>query len=157
VDIITEIENIIKEPINAKGYDIVRIMIGGNHRKTLQIMIENQDERPIRIEDCEVVSRLTSVLLDQRDPFPENYVLEISSPGLDRPLMKPKDFQRFVGHEIIVKTYHLIEKRKVFVGVLEGATEEKISLSIQNEKNEKFSVEVPYGDVRSAKLYVRYP
>lgn len=156
MDIIKKIEMIIEEPLGAQGYDIVRILMGGNHRKTLQIMIENKDGRNISIEDCEKVSRLSSVLLDQHDPISEAYLLEVSSPGLDRPLMKPKDFQRYVGHEATIKTHQLIEKRKIFVGCLETATDTEVSIAVKNEKNEQTIVVIPYNDIRSAKLYVKF-
>ncbi len=146
----------IEEPLKAQGYDIVRITLGGNHRRTLQIMIENQDERCISIEDCEKVSRLSSLLFDQNDPIAESYLLEVSSPGLDRPLMKPKDFQRFVGQDVVIKTHKLIEKRKVFVGRLETATETEVSVTVTNEKNEQVVVVIPYNEIRSAKLYVKF-
>lgn len=156
MDIIKKIESIIEEPLNAQGYDIVRILMGGSYRRTLQIMIENKDERPISIEDCETVSRLSSVLLDQHDPISDPYLLEVSSPGLDRPLMKPKDFQRFVGHQATIKTHQIIEKRKVFAGCLVAATEQDVSIAVNNEKNEQNVVVIPYSEIRSAKLYVKF-
>lgn len=156
MDIIKKIEMMIEEPLKAQGYDIVRITIGGNHRRTLQIMIENQDERCISIEDCEKVSRLSSLLFDQNDPIAESYLLEVSSPGLDRPLTKPRDFQRFVGQNVVIKTHKLIEKRKVFVGRLETATETEVSVTVTNEKNEQVVVVIPYNEIRSAKLYVTF-
>lgn len=156
MDVIKKIESILEEPLNGHGYDIVRILLGGNYRKTLQIMIENQDGRGITLEDCEKVSRLSSLLLDQHDPISESYTLEVSSPGMDRPLTKIKDFQKYVGSDVVVKTHQLIDKRKVFVGLLELATEEDIKMLIETDKKEKVHVIIPYTDIRSAKLYVTF-
>lgn len=156
MDVIKKIELILEEPLKGHGYDIVRILLGGNYRKTLQIMIENQDERSITLEDCEKVSRLSSVLLDQHDPISEAYTLEISSPGMDRPLTKVKDYQKYTGREVVVKTYQAIENRKVFVGILESASEETITLVVKNDKGEEGTVSIPYGDIRSGKLYIRF-
>lgn len=156
MDIVKKIEGIIAEPLGAQGYDIVRILLGGGRRSTLQIMIENQDGRAVTLNDCEKVSKLSSVLLDQHDPISESYVLEISSAGLDRPLIKPKDYQRFVGHDAVIRVYQLIEKRKILVGRLEVATETDVTLSLKTESNEPTRVVIPYADIRSAKLYVKF-
>lgn len=156
MDILKKIEDILEAPLKAQGYGIVRILMAGNHRRTLQIMIENLDGRNITLEDCENVSKMSSVLLDQYDPISDSYVLEISSPGLDRPLVKPLDYQRFIGHDVALKLNRLIERRKNILGRIENASETDVTLSLKNEKQEQTTVTICYVDIRSAKLYVKF-
>ena len=93
-----QIEQMIEPSLAAMGYEIVRVHISGGHRPILQIMIERIDGREITVDDCADSSRAISALLDVEDPLPTAYELEVSSPGIDRPLTRPKDFERFAGH-----------------------------------------------------------
>lgn len=156
MDILKKIEDILEPSLKEQGYGIVRVLMAGNYRRTLQIMIENLDGRNITLEDCETVSKISSVLLEQHDPISDAYVLEISSPGLDRPLVKPLDYQRFLGHDVTLKLNRLIEKRKNIIGRLENASETDVTLSLKNEKQELLNITIPYVDIRSAKLYVKF-
>lgn len=156
MDVLKKVENILEDSLKAQGYGIVRVLMAGNYRMTLQIMIENLDGRGITLEDCEAVSRMASVLLDQHDPISERYVLEISSPGLDRPLTKPADFIRFIGHEVAFKLNRLIEKRKNMQGRLDQATETDVTISMGKDNGEEIQVVIPYEDIRSAKLYIKF-
>lgn len=156
MDVLRRVESILEDPLKAQGYAIVRVLMAGNRRMTLQIMIENLDGRGVTLEDCEIVSRVASVLLDQYDPISESYVLEISSPGLDRPLVKPTDFMKFTGQEIVLKLNRLIEKRKNMQGRLDQATQTDITLSMKKENGEQIQIVIPYEDIRSAKLYVKF-
>jgi len=154
VDIINRIEEIIEEPLKARGYDIVRIQLTGSIRRTLQIMIERQDSAPITVDDCTNVSRMVSVLLDVKDPLKDPYLLEVSSAGLDRPLVKPKDYQRFCGEVVVVKTYQPQGGRKKFQGVLTSATDDTVTLSLTDvAAGEDAVVTIPFDAIRAANLY----
>lgn len=157
MDLITRIENIIEEPLAARGYDIVRIQMLGKVQSTLQIMIERQDAVPITVDHCAEVSRMVSVLLDLQDPIDARYTLEVSSGGLERPLVKPKDFQKYQGHQVVVNTFNPIEGRKRFLGLLESANDSEIKLDlIQVNEGQSSQITIPIVDIRAAKLYVDF-
>ena len=103
------------------GYEIVRVLlIDTGKRKTLQIMIDRLDNKTITIEDCEKASHHASALLDVEDIIDDRYHLEVSSPGVDRPLTRPKDFERYKGHEVKIQTRSSIDGQRKFRGVLHG-------------------------------------
>ena len=105
MELLKSIEAIIEEPLAARGYALVRIQLsGGARRKVLQVMIERLDEAAIIVDDCTTVSRIVSALLDVSDPIKDPYILEVSSPGLERPLVKPRDYQRYLGRAVVVST-----------------------------------------------------
>lgn len=150
-----KIEEQITPVVNDLGCNIVRIsFIGGQKMKTLQVMIERADESPVRIEDCEAVSRAVSVSLDVIDPINERYNLEVSSTGIDRPLVKIADFIKFVGKYVIVKTYVLKNEKKIFKGLLESATENGIKLCLGDDVQEDGSnmIEFEYSEIKFAYL-----
>jgi ribosome maturation factor RimP len=95
-------------------------------------------EGGIFINDCELVSRALSEILDKDDPIEDAYILEVSSPGLGRPIKKDKDFQRNLGDEVEVRTYKPINKQKEFVGLLEAWDKESVTL--QMESGELFTI-----------------
>lgn len=88
----------------------------------------------IAVDDCEIVSRALGDLLDEKDFIPDAYILEVSSPGLGRPLKKEKDFARSLGEEVEVRTYRAIDKQKEFVGLLEAYDKDSITLRISEEE-----------------------
>jgi len=102
------------------GCRIVRIRITGMKRKRVQIMIERAADGGCGIDDCERVSRAISALMDVADPVPGEYDLEVSSPGIDRPLVRLDDFRRYVGHEAKLETARMIEGRRRFRGPITG-------------------------------------
>ncbi|AIK97207.1 ribosome maturation factor RimP [Candidatus Odyssella acanthamoebae] len=156
MDVLKKVEEILEPSLTHMGYEIVRIQMSGLKRKTLQIMIDRLDGTGIKLEDCEQVSRYTSVLLDQHDPISSAYMLEVSSPGIARPLVKLRDFQRFIGHEVMIKTHMLIGNRKTFPGKLESANESEVVLTIKNSANEFEKVSIPFSDMKSAKLHIPF-
>lgn len=158
MDILKRIEAIIEEPLIARGYSIVRVQLSGSHRKVLQIMIERLDEKPITADDCSTVSRVVSVLLDVQDPIKNPYVLEVSSPGLERPLVKLKDYQRFCGQMVVVTTQQPINERKRFQGRLTSANEREITLDLLNVADTEKSPSVTIGmeNIRAARLFVDF-
>ena len=157
VEFLKRIETIIEEPLAAQGYSVVRVQLSGGHRKVLQIMIERSDEKPINVDDCSTVSRLVSVLLDVQDPIKDPYILEVSSPGLERPLVKLRDYQRFCGQTVVVKTHQPINGRKTFQGRLTSAEENGITLDLlQVSEGESLSITLELNNIRAAHLVVDY-
>lgn len=96
-------------------------------------------EGGITIDDCELVSRALSDKLDEMDFIEEAYILEVSSPGLGRPLKKDKDFQRSLGEEVEIRTYKAIDKQKEFVGILKSFDSEHITIEIEEEQEMTFA------------------
>lgn len=157
VDIIKRIEDIIEQPLADKGYGIVRVLLSGNVRRTLQIMIDRLDDISVNVDDCATVSRTVSVLLDQYDPIEGAYYLEVSSPGLDRPLVKLKDYIRFQGEDVVIKTHQAIDNRKTFVGRLESANETEVTLTLKDDpKQENLQLTIPFSDIKSTRLYINF-
>lgn len=104
----------------------------------------------ITIDDCELISKNLSDLLDKVDPIEQSYILEVSSPGLNRPLKKVEDYERFKGHKIEIKLFAPYHGRKNFIGKLNGLIEDKISIEEENNK----TVEIPLNTTASVRLYV---
>lgn len=139
--------------VEPMGYSIVRVQMQGMKRKILQVMIERLDELPITLDDCATVSRAISVHLSVEDPVPGEYNLEISSPGLERPLVKEKDYKRFLGHEIMVRTILPVENRKNFQGFLENAFDDSISIHLKHPLDSGLDkIDIRYGEIRQAHL-----
>ncbi len=157
MDLLKQIETIIAEPLFARGYTVVRVSLAGGNRKVLQIMIERLDDQPINVDDCSTVSRLVSVLLDVQDPIKDPYTLEVSSPGLERPLVKPQDYQRFCGQTVVVTTHQPVNGRKRFQGRLTSAAENEITLELlENSKEESTPITIELDNIRAARLFVDF-
>lgn len=92
----------------------------------------------IAINDCEIVSRELSELLDQKDFIDDSYILEVSSPGLGRPLKKDRDFARSIGEEVEIRTYRMIDKQKEFTGVLKDYDSDSVTISYEDGTEQKF-------------------
>lgn len=92
MDLQARIAEIIEPTLTDMGFELVRVQLQGSQKQTLQIMADRADERPITVEDCETISRAVSAILDVEDPIGSAYVLEVSSPGIDRPLTRPEGF-----------------------------------------------------------------
>jgi len=151
------IEAIIEDPLSARGYSVVRVQLGGSNRKVLQVMIERLDGAAITVEDCSTASRLISVLLDVQDPIRDSYVLEVSSPGLERPLVKPQDYQRFCGQNVVVATCQPINGRKRFQGRLVSAGETEIALDLAVvSKEESPVITIELENIRAAHLFMDF-
>lgn len=149
-----KIEEHIEPLVKDLEYQIVRVaFIGAAKTKTLQIMLERLDGAPFTIEDCERASRALSVSLDVIDPISGRYTLEISSAGIDRPLVKPKDFARFEGCFIIAKTFVLKNGRKVFKGVLESSSESGIKITLDLPLLDgSLSIDLDFNEIKEAHL-----
>jgi len=129
------------------GYHLVRVVITTGRRPTLQVMAERTDDRPMTIDDCAEISHSLSVLLDVADPIDGAYMLEISSPGIDRPLVRPDDYDRFSGFEARIELARPLDGRKRFRGRLLGTSQGNVRLAMEGGV-----VELPLDDVARAKL-----
>jgi ribosome maturation factor RimP len=113
------------------GYRIVRVRLSGNRRKRLQIMAERVSDGHMGIDDCGRLSRALSPVFDLEDPVQGEYDLEISSPGIDRPLMRIEDFERFLGHEAKIETAAMIDGRRRYRGVIQAIEGDVIVLAME--------------------------
>ncbi len=120
---------IVAPTIEGLGFDLVRIRLMSGRRSTLQIMAERPDGG-IEVEDCATISRAVSAVLDVEDPISGEYVLEVSSPGIDRPLTRLKDFERYEGYEARLETEELIDGRRRFKGELRGVEADEVLIEI---------------------------
>jgi ribosome maturation factor RimP len=140
------------EPVLAgMGFRLVRVRMSG---PTLQIMAERPDGT-FSIDDCEAVSRAISPILDVEDVIPARYHLEVSSPGIDRPLVRPSDFEAWAGHEVKIEMAVAAAGRKRFRGTLEGYEAGEVRLFIENPEGaskDPVLVGVPFADIAEAKL-----
>lgn len=143
------------EPVLGElGLRLVRVLISGRDGGTVQVMIDRADE-DVTVEDCADVSRALSPLLDAHDPMPGRYTLEVSSPGIDRPLVRPSDFEDWTGHEAKLQLREAVDGRKRFRGVIEGydAEAREVRLAVVLEgRHEAESLGFPALLVESAKL-----
>ena len=114
-------QKLIQETLEDRGFTLVRALISGED--TLQIMAEHKDLSPMSIDDCGEISRILSVLFSLKAPELAGYILEVSSPGIDRPLLTLQDYERFKGRDAKIETTTLIEERKRFKGLLKGVDE----------------------------------
>ena len=143
-----EVARIVEPSLEAMGYRLVRVMLtGGQHRPTLQIMAERRDEAPMTVDDCADISRSVSALFDVADPIAGAYVLEVSSPGLDRPLVRPEDYDRFAGFEARIDLAEPRDGRKRFRGRLLGRADDDVRLA-----GEGGEVRLPLAAIARAKL-----
>ena len=139
---------IIAPTVTAMGYEIVRVQLSGGRRPVLQVMAERVDGAPMTVDDCADISRTVSALLDVEDPISGAYHLEVSSPGIDRPLTRLKDFERYAGFEARIETKALIDGRRRFKGVLKGVSGEAVRVEIEGGA----LAELPFGGILRAKL-----
>ena len=150
--IVEQIEQVLEAPLGRLGFEIVRVQMQDSKRQVLEIMIERVNRDPVSVSDCIAVSREASVLLDVEDSLKSAYVLEVTSPGMDRPLIKPKDFERFIGSRIKIQTMAIIDDQRRFQGVLKGFEDEKVVIEVEVGKNEGEVVRIPFQEIRKAKL-----
>lgn len=120
---------IVTPTIEDLGFELVRLRLMGGKKATLQIMAERADGG-IQVEECAKISRAVSAVLDVEDPIAGDYVLEVSSPGIDRPLTRLKDFERYDGYEVKIETSEAIDGRRRFRGTLAGVENGEVLLAI---------------------------
>ncbi|WP_010142307.1 ribosome maturation factor RimP [Oceanicola sp. S124] len=132
------------------GFELVRIRLMGGNTKTLQIMAERPDGG-IEVDECAKISNAVSAVLDVEDPVTEAYNLEVSSPGIDRPLTRLKDFDAYEGYEARIETAELVGGRKRFKGVLAGVEEQDVLINIEDQ-GEEVTVGLNFDWLADAKL-----
>jgi ribosome maturation factor RimP len=143
------LHRLIEPEVNHLGFDLVRVqMIGGSSDPTLQVMAERRDTRQLDLADCERISRRLSDVLDLSDPIEGSYRLEVSSPGIDRPLTRLKDYQDWTGYDARVTLAEPHEGRKNFTGTLQGAEDEQILILAKDGQAHA----LPFSEIASAKL-----
>lgn len=130
------------------GYELVRVLILGRERPTVQVMADRADGSQITVEDCERITHAVGAVLDVDDPLPGAWTLEVSSAGIDRPLTRLKDWQRFAGHLARAEMLFPIDGRRRFNGIILGADEMQARLRLEDGTE----VSLPLADVRRAKL-----
>lgn len=144
------VAKLVEPVLDSMGFRLVRVKLSG---PSLQIMAERPDGL-FSIDDCEQASRAISPVLDLEDPIPSHYRLELSSPGIDRPLVRAEDFERWAGHEAKIEMATPQAGRKRFRGNLEGYTDGEVRLFIDNPEGgtEKVLVGLPFDAIADAKL-----
>jgi len=140
---------LIEPEVKSLGYDLVRVaMIGGTSDPTLQVMAERPDTRQLDLADCEIISRRLSDWLDANDPLEGSYRLEVSSPGIDRPLTRLGDYADWAGHEARISLAEPHHGRKQFSGTLDGIEGTNVKLTDKSGQPHSF----PFSAIASAKL-----
>ena len=151
---VAELTRMVEPEVEALGYGLVRVaMIGGTSDPTLQVMAERPDTRQLDLGDCERISRRLSEVLDElesrgADPIQGGYRLEVSSPGIDRPLTRLKDFEDWKGHEARIALAEPRDGRKQYSGTLQGIEGDSVRLS--GKDGQPYSI--PFSSIASAKL-----
>ena len=145
------IARLIEPSIRAMGYNLVRVQYSAGGRAVLQVMAERVDDGAMDVDDCAELSRTIAALLDVEDPIAGPYTLEVSSPGIDRPLIKLDDYDRFAGHEAKVELAAAVDGRKRYRGRLIGVAGNCVRLRLADQP-EDGTVELPFADIAKAKL-----
>nr|WP_194299915.1 ribosome maturation factor RimP [Acetobacter conturbans] len=130
------------------GFEIVRVSVLGREVPTVQVMADRADGMLITVEDCEQISHAVGAVLDVEDPIPGNWTLEVSSAGIDRPLTRPKDWDRFAGHLVKAEVLVPVSGRRRFSGVVLGASEEGGRLRLDDGTE----VVLPFRELKKARL-----
>jgi len=134
--------------LEGMGYELVRVAVLGRERPTVQVMADRADGSQITVDDCEAISHAVGAVLDVNDPLPGAWTLEVSSAGIDRPLTRLKDWNRFAGHMARVEMAVPIDGRKRFAGIVLGAEGEQARLRLDDGTE----VALQLKDIRRAKL-----
>ncbi|MEM8972717.1 MAG: ribosome maturation factor RimP [Pseudomonadota bacterium] len=147
-----QIAEIIEPSLTDLGYRLVRVQLMGRaDKQTVQIMAERASGE-FAIEDCETISRQISPLLDAFDPIEEAYQLEVSSAGIDRPLVRRSDFEDWAGYEVKIELKELLDGRRRFRGIIEGFTDGEIRVEVDLDQLGRQVLGIPVGLVESARL-----
>jgi ribosome maturation factor RimP len=142
--------DIITPAIEALGFELVRVRLMGGRTRVLQIMADRPDGG-IGVDECGDISTAVSAVLDVEDPVEENYILEVSSPGIDRPLTRLKDFEMWKGWEARIETSELIDGRRRFKGALSGVEGDEVLITIE-EAGEEVTIGLKFDWLSDAKL-----
>jgi ribosome maturation factor RimP len=141
-----ELSRLLEPGVRALGFELVDVELSGQgHHAVLRVYIDGPEG--VTVDDCADVSRQLSGILDVEDPIPERYVLEVSSPGLDRPLARREDFERFVGEQVKVRTRRPLDGQRNFKGRLVAVQPEHIVLEVDEKK-----VSLGFDSIEKARL-----
>ena len=144
------LQDLIEPQVEKLGFELVRVITIGQANPTLQVMIDVADgSRDITVDDCALVSRVLSDLLDEKDPIKDKYILEVSSPGLDRPLTKLKHFVRYKGYDVKIETENKVENRKRFKGKIADVDDENVVINMEDTQ-----YTIPFAEINKAKLVI---
>jgi ribosome maturation factor RimP len=149
MQLVDRIEDVIAPTVEGMGFSVVRVQLSGKEEIRLQIMAERQDGKAMVVDNCADLSRAISAILDVEDPIAGTYTLEVSSPGIDRPLVKRRDFARFSGFKARVEMAVPIDGRRRFKGLLVGVDDKEDTVRISVDGTE---TDLPFADIQRAKL-----
>lgn len=141
------IERLVAPALDRMGFSVVRVKLMGKAERTLQVMAERRDGTGASIDEYGAISRMVSAVLDVEDPIRGSYSLEVSSPGIDRPLVRSADFERFAGHVAKIETRRPLDGRKRFRGQLLGVSDGDVRVAVDGGV-----AAIPFADIAAAKL-----
>ena len=148
-----ELHDLLEPSLASLGYELVQVRLLSGGRPTLQVYAEPLSGAPMRMDDCSTVSRHVSAVLDVEDPIAGAYNLEVGSPGIDRPLTKAADYERFRGEEAKIETATPMEGgRKRFRGVLDGLAENQVRIRVEEKPGTVTTFSIPLASIAAAKL-----
>ena len=142
MEIDRRVEELVAPTLAEMGYEIVRVTLGGKQRPMLQILAERKDRMGMTVDDCADISRAVSAILDVEDPIDGTYTLEVSSPGIDRPLTRIEHFERFAGFDAKIETRESVDGRKRFKGRILGTDGDCVLIAAEDVSGLPDGVEV---------------
>lgn len=146
----TELHKLLEPGARALGYEILAVELSGRGSSTvLRVYIDGPEG--VTVDDCAKVSNQLSAILDVEDPIPDAYTLEVSSPGLDRPLSKRSHFEAVLGQQIKVQTYGYVQGRRRFTGLLTEVGDRALTIEVDGE-----TYELPWSEIGKARLVPDY-
>jgi ribosome maturation factor RimP len=145
-----KLSSILAAPLESEGYEIVLVRLSRSNKLTVELLLERLDRKAITVGDCGQASKLASTILDVEDIISENYNLEVSSPGADRPLIKAKDFERFQNRWVVIKTKIPVGETRKFKGKNLGINNNTVLLALPGGER----VEIDYSNILNAKLFL---
>ncbi len=147
------LEALLEPTVSALGFEMVRVRLFGQKRRTLQIMAERSDGT-MTVDDCAQLSRAVSAILDVEDPISGEFDLEVSSPGIDRPLTRLKDFATWAGFEARLELHHAIDGRRRFKGRLKGVEDGDILMVLADTVDAEAPARLPFEALSDARLVI---
>ncbi|MGI4776109.1 MAG: ribosome maturation factor RimP [Janthinobacterium lividum] len=128
-----KISDLIKDVVSSLGFELVKVSLQGPNSKTLEILIDGEEGKKVSVGDCRLVSRNISILLDVENIIADKYYLEVSSCGIERPLVKFKDYVRFLNYEVKIKLLKSVDNRLKYQGIINKAQDDNIELKIDEQ------------------------
>ncbi|NRB11031.1 MAG: ribosome maturation factor RimP [Rickettsiaceae bacterium] len=148
-----KITNLIEDTIASLGYELVKVSCHGGKHKVVEILVDRLDNKKITLSDCRLLSNNISALLDVENLIKEKYYLEVSSAGVERPLIHFEDYQKFVGNHIKVKLKEKIADKLKYIGKIIKAENNEILLSVENKKLDE-EVIINFDNIKNANLHL---